>query len=155
MEEFVEREVESEEAAHVLPFVTVNKKTNLVAIHSRLLQGLSAALVKSVQRLNIPPDSGAFDEVRWNIQTRLKPQSFFFSWRGQRMWFAKRTGASTAESSTEFGERTGSATTWRTGRQRIGERPLLQWDGLSLLLMESLEREICTRRARLRTSYEM
>ena len=64
VEEFVEREVESEEAAHVLPFVTVNKKTNLVAIHSRLLQGLSAALVKSVQRLNIPPDSGAFDEVR-------------------------------------------------------------------------------------------
>ena len=60
----MEREVESEEAAHVLPFVTVNKKTNLVAIHSRLLQGLSAALVKSVQRLNIPPDSGAFDEVR-------------------------------------------------------------------------------------------
>ena len=69
VKEFVEREVESEETAHILPFVTVNKKTNLVAIHSRLLLALKLSLVSSVHRLKIPPDSGAFDEVRLNIQS--------------------------------------------------------------------------------------
>ena len=59
--EFVKREVESKKAAHILPFVTVNKKTTLVATHSRLVQAFELAVVNSVQRLNI---SVAYEEVR-------------------------------------------------------------------------------------------
>ena len=71
VKEFVAREVESEEAAHIIPFVTVNKKTNIVAIHSRLLQALELSVINSVQRLQIPPDSGAFDEVGLNLRIKL------------------------------------------------------------------------------------
>ena len=59
--EFKKREVESKKAAHILPFVTVNKKTTLVATHSRLVQAFELSVVNSVQRLNI---SVAYEEVR-------------------------------------------------------------------------------------------
>ena len=108
--EFVLREIESEEAAHVLPFVTVNKKTNRVAIVSRLLLSLRISIQNSVKRLNIEGTT-AFNEVRRNIQTRVKPQFLSFSCRAQGTGFARRTPALTAENSPEFGELTANATT--------------------------------------------
>ena len=64
--EFVLREMESDNAAHVLPFVTVNKKTNRIAIFSRLLLSLRISIQNSVKRLKIPQGTRreAFDEVR-------------------------------------------------------------------------------------------
>ena len=59
--EFIARETEAEAAAHSRPFVTVNNRTNIVAIHSRLLQAFELSVVNSVQRLNI---SVAYEEVR-------------------------------------------------------------------------------------------
>ena len=61
--EFIARETEAEAAAHSRPFVTVNNRTNIVAIHSRLLHALQLSVVKSTRSLQILPDSGAFDEV--------------------------------------------------------------------------------------------
>ena len=111
--EFVLREIESEEAAHVLPFVTVNKKTNRVAIFSRLLLSLRISIQNSVKRLNIEGTT-AFNEVRRNIQTRVKrfkPQFLAFSCRAQGIGLARRTPALTAENTPEFGVLTANATT--------------------------------------------
>ena len=64
IDEFIEREQSSLDASFTIPFVTVNNRTNIVAIHSRLLLALQYSLLKSIKKLGIPPDSGAFDEVR-------------------------------------------------------------------------------------------
>ena len=61
--EFTAREEEAFRASHSNPFVAVNNRTNFVAIHSRLLHALKLSIAKSVQRLYIRPNSGAFDEV--------------------------------------------------------------------------------------------
>ena len=63
MKEFMKREQASHEASFTIPFVTVNNRTNIVAIHSRLLLALQSSVEQSVGKLEIPPDSGAFDEV--------------------------------------------------------------------------------------------
>ena len=63
MKEFMKREQASHEASFTIPFVTVNNRTNIVAIHSRLLLALEISVGQSVRKLGIPPDSGAFDEV--------------------------------------------------------------------------------------------
>ena len=63
VEDFIEREMESSAASNTIPFVTVNSRTNIVAIHSRLLFALQLSVEKSVERLGIPMDSGAFDKV--------------------------------------------------------------------------------------------
>ena len=63
MNEFIEREQASHEASFTIPFVTGNNRTNIVAIHSRLLLALEVSVGQSVRKLGIPPDSGAFDEV--------------------------------------------------------------------------------------------
>ena len=63
IEDFIEREKESSAASFTIPFVTVNSRTNIVAIHSRLLFALQLSVEKSVERLGIPMDSGAFDKV--------------------------------------------------------------------------------------------
>ena len=63
LQNFIERETESTGASYIIPFVTVNNKTDIVAIHSRLLLALQLSVVHSVRRLNIEPDSSAFDEV--------------------------------------------------------------------------------------------
>ena len=63
VKEFTIREEKSFAATHTLPFVSVNNRTNLVAMHSRLLFSLQVSLVKSLKRLGIPEGTGAFDEV--------------------------------------------------------------------------------------------
>ena len=63
IDEFIEREQASHNASFTIPFVTVNNRTNIVAIHSRLLLALQYSVLKSIEELSIPPDSGAFDEV--------------------------------------------------------------------------------------------
>ena len=61
--EFTAREEEAFLASHSNPFVAANNRTNFVAIHSRLLHALKLSIAKSVKRLGIPPNSGAFNEV--------------------------------------------------------------------------------------------
>ena len=63
MNEFIKREQASHEASFTIPFVTVNNRTNIVAIHGRLLLALEMSVEQSLVKLKIPPDSGAFDEV--------------------------------------------------------------------------------------------
>ena len=63
IEDFIEREKESSAASFTIPFVTVNSRTNIVAIHSRLLFALQLSVEKSVEKLGIQMDSGAFDKV--------------------------------------------------------------------------------------------
>ena len=63
IEEFIKREQSSQDASFTIPFVTVNNRTNIVAIHSRLLLALQYSVLNSIKKLGIPPDSGAFDEV--------------------------------------------------------------------------------------------
>ena len=63
LDNFIERETISTDASFIIPFVTVNNRTDIVAIHSRLLLALQLSVVDSVKRLDIEPDSGAFDEV--------------------------------------------------------------------------------------------
>ena len=62
LKDFTIREKESSAATHTLPLVTVNNRTNIVAIHSRLLHALELSVIKSVRRLDIPPDTRAFDQ---------------------------------------------------------------------------------------------
>ena len=62
LKDFTIREKESSAAAHALPLVTVNNRTNIVAIHSRLLHALELSVIKSVRRLDIHPDTRAFDQ---------------------------------------------------------------------------------------------
>ena len=63
VEEFTIREGESFDATHTLPFVSVNNATNIVAMHSRLLFSLQLSVFKSLKRLGIPHNTGAFDRV--------------------------------------------------------------------------------------------
>ena len=63
IEDFIEREMESSAASFTIPFVTVNSRTNIVAIHSRLLFALQLSVEKSVEKLGIQKDSGAFVKV--------------------------------------------------------------------------------------------
>ena len=63
VEEFTIREGQSFDATHTLPFVSVNNATNIVAMHSRLLFALQLSIFKSLERLNIPLNTGAFDRV--------------------------------------------------------------------------------------------
>ena len=63
IDEFIEQEQKSHDASFTIPFVTVNNRTNIVAIHSRLLLALQFSVLKSIRKLGIPPDSGAFEEV--------------------------------------------------------------------------------------------
>ena len=64
IEDFIEREMESSAASFTIPFITVNSRTNIVAIHSRLLFALQLSVEKSVEKLDIQTDSGrAFDKV--------------------------------------------------------------------------------------------
>ena len=63
VEEFTIREGESFDATHTLPFVSVNNATNIVAMHSRLLFSLQLSVFKSLKRLGIPQNTGAFDRV--------------------------------------------------------------------------------------------
>ena len=63
LDDFINRETMSTDASFIIPFVTVNNRTDIVAIHSRLLLALQLSVVQSVQRLGIEPGSGAFDEV--------------------------------------------------------------------------------------------
>ena len=63
VKEFTIREEQSFAATHTLPFVSVNNRTNIVAIHSRLLFSLQLSIFKSLERLNIPLNTGAFDRV--------------------------------------------------------------------------------------------
>ena len=63
IEDFIEREMESSAASFTIPFVTVNSRTNIVAIHSRLLFALQLSVEKSVEKLGIQMNSGAFDKV--------------------------------------------------------------------------------------------
>ena len=110
LKDFTIREKESSAAAHALPLVTVNNRTNIVAIHSRLLHALELSVIKSVRRLHIPPDSGAFDQV--GQRAKLFHFHFLpFSWQGPQMKFAKATTASTAGIITQPAGWTGSATT--------------------------------------------
>ena len=62
IEDFIEREKESSAASFTIPFVAVNSRTNIVAIHSRLLFALQLSVEKSVEKLGIP-ESEAFDKV--------------------------------------------------------------------------------------------
>ena len=61
--EFTAREEEAFLASHSNPFVAANNRTNFVAIHSRLLNAMRLSIQRSVIRLGIPPNSGAFKEV--------------------------------------------------------------------------------------------
>ena len=63
--EFIDRETMSTGVSYIIPFVTVNNRTDIVAIHSRLLLALQMSVENSVKRLRIEPGSGAFDEVSW------------------------------------------------------------------------------------------
>ena len=63
VKEFTIREENSFAATHTLPFVRVNNRTNMVATHSRLLFSLQVSLLKSLERLRIPLNTGAFDKV--------------------------------------------------------------------------------------------
>ena len=63
LDDFIDRETESTDVSFIIPFVTVNNRTDIVAIHSRLLLALQLSVVQSVRRLNIEPDSSAFNEV--------------------------------------------------------------------------------------------
>ena len=67
LDDFIDRETESTDVSFIIPFVTVNNRTDIVAIHSRLLLALQLSVVQSVRRLNIEPDSSAFNEVGWKI----------------------------------------------------------------------------------------
>ena len=77
VEDFIEREMESSAASNTIPFVTVNSRTNIVAIHSRLLFALQLSVEKSVERLGIPMDSGAFDKV--TVGSKLVIKVYFLS----------------------------------------------------------------------------
>ena len=63
IEDFIEREKESSVASFSIPFITVNSRTDIVAIHSRLLFALQLSVERSVEKLGIQLDSGAFDKV--------------------------------------------------------------------------------------------
>ena len=63
IEDFIEREMESSGASFTIPFITVNRRTDWVAIHSRLLFALQLSVERSAEKLRIQLDSGAFDKV--------------------------------------------------------------------------------------------
>ena len=55
LDNFIDRETTSTGASFIIPFVTVNNRTDIVAIHSRLLLALQLSVVDSVKRLDIEP----------------------------------------------------------------------------------------------------
>ena len=63
LKDFIIREKGSFEESQKLPFVDVNRRTNVLAIHSRLLITLQLAVEKSRKKLGIDENSDAFDEV--------------------------------------------------------------------------------------------
>ena len=68
LEAFIDREKGSFDESEKLPFISVNRRTNVLAIHSRLLIALQLAVKKSVKALDIKMGSEAFDEVRTNLK---------------------------------------------------------------------------------------
>ena len=60
---FIDRETGSFDESEKLPFISVNRRTNVLAIHSRLLIALQLAVSKSVKALDIKMGGEAFDEV--------------------------------------------------------------------------------------------
>ena len=78
IDEFIKREQSAQDASFTIPFVTVNNRTNIVAIHSRLLLALQHSVLKSIEKLRIPPNSGAFDEVSQRIRKCSKKYWVFF-----------------------------------------------------------------------------
>ena len=48
LEEFIKRENGSSEVSDQAPFVTVNARTNLLAVHSRLLVALQVSIARSL-----------------------------------------------------------------------------------------------------------
>ena len=76
IEDFIEREMESSGASFTIPFITVNRRTDWVAIHSRLLFALQLSVERSAEKLRIQLDSGAFDKV--SSYTWQKVDSSFF-----------------------------------------------------------------------------
>ena len=63
LDEFIEREKGSSNVSDVAPFVTVNARTNLLAVHSRLLIAFQVSIYKSIAKHNIAQNTGAFDQV--------------------------------------------------------------------------------------------
>ena len=66
LEAFIKRENGTLNESEKLPFISVNRRTNKLAIHSRLLIALQLAVKKSVKALGIEMGGEAFDEVRSN-----------------------------------------------------------------------------------------
>ena len=82
---FIDRETGSFDESEKLPFISVNRRTNVLAIHSRLLIALQLAVSKSVKALDIKMGGEAFDEVRSNLKRFEICQ--FLSFREQQMRF--------------------------------------------------------------------
>ena len=66
LDDFIKRENGALNESEKLPFISVNRRTNKLAIHSRLLIALQLAVKKSVKALGIKMGSEAFNEVRSN-----------------------------------------------------------------------------------------
>ena len=69
LEEFIERETDSSGVSDQAPFVTVNARTNLLAVHSRLLVALQVSIARSVQE-HIGQETGAFYKASTNWWTQ-------------------------------------------------------------------------------------
>ena len=108
LDAFIERETGSFNESEKLPFISVNRRTNVLAIHSRLLIALQLAVNKSVKALDIKMGSEAFAEVRSNLKGFEKCQ--FLSFQEQQMRFVAGK-AWTARTLSRYEGWTGSATT--------------------------------------------
>ena len=72
LEEFIEREKKSSGVSDQAPFVTVNARTNLLAVHSRLLVALQVSIASSVKK-HIGSETGAFDKASFKASnTKVK-----------------------------------------------------------------------------------
>ena len=85
LDAFIKRENGTLRESEKLPFVSVNRRTNVLAIHSRLLIALQLAVKKSVKALRIKMESDPFDEVRTTSKGFEKCQ--FLSFRELPMRF--------------------------------------------------------------------
>ena len=106
---FIDRETGSFNESEKLPFISVNRRTNVLAIHSRLLIALQLAVKKSVKALDIKMGSEAFDEVRTNLKEKSE-KCQFLSFQGLQIRFVAGK-ASTARTLSRCEGWTGSATT--------------------------------------------
>ena len=61
--EFIDREKGSSHVSDAAPFVTVNNRTNILAVHSRLLIAFQVSISKSLVRHRIAQNTGAFDQA--------------------------------------------------------------------------------------------